>query len=173
MTQRKQQWLILLVACLSTGANAQLLNGDPQFPIANKIRWDMKLDEFRNLCESQGMTPRSTDSTAVFQLKCFGVPARGKIQFDPAERLPQMVEIVFEESKELMKDTLRNYFTRITGKPPLVMVKEKSAIIFTIKMEAASWKVGNELVNVMTMMQGGTILGLNMLITKAGTRSKT
>jgi hypothetical protein len=173
MTQTKQKWLLLLVACLSTGTYAQLLNGDPQFPIVNKIRWDMKLDEFNDLCESQGMTPRSTDSTAVFQLKCFDVPARGKIQFDPATRMPQMIEIVFEESKELMKDTLRNYLTRITGKQPLVMVKEKSAIIFTIKMEAASWKVGNEVVNVMTMMKGGKILGLNMLITKAATRSKT
>jgi hypothetical protein len=154
-------------------ARAQLLAGDSQFPLLNEIRWDMKADEIKRLCESRKAPARTTDSTLFFQTKFFDTSTRAKIQFDRTSQLPRMIDIGFEESTEAIRDTLINHFTRSTGKPPLVTTKEKSAIIFTIKMEISSWRSGKEMINVMTMMRGNTILAINMLITKATVAPKT
>jgi hypothetical protein len=146
---------------------AQVLGGDPNFPLLNEIRWDNKIDKIKRLCESRKIPLRITDSTLAFQTKFFEASTRTKVQFDRTSQFPQMLEIAFEEATSVIHDTLINYFTRKIGKPPLVTTKEKSAIIFTIKMELASWRVGDEVVNVMTMMQGSEILGVNLLISKA------
>jgi hypothetical protein len=151
---------------------AQVLGGDPNFPLLNEIRWDMKTVEIENLCESRKSPLRTSDSTLTFQARFFETSTRVKVQFDRASQLPQMVEIVFQEATAAIHDTLVNHFARKIGKPPLVTTKEKSAIIFTIKMEVASWRGKDEIISVMTMMQGSEILGVNLLISKATVAAK-
>ena len=164
---------LLLMVFFSAHVAAQILGGDPNFPLLNEIRWDMKTNEIENLCESRKTPLRTSDSTLTFQAKIFETLTRAKIQFDRASRLPRMVEVAFQEATAATRDTLVNYFTRKTGKPPLVTTKEKSAIIFTIKIEVASWRGGDEMISVMTMMQGSEILGVNLLISKATAAPKT
>jgi hypothetical protein len=149
-----------------------MLGGDPNFPVLNEIRWNMKADEITSLCEGRKIQLRTTDSTLVFQARFFEVSTRVKIQFDRTLQLLQLVEIGFEDATAAIHDTLIHYFTRKIGKPPFVTTKEKSAIIFTIKMEAASWRVGNEMISVMTMMRGSEILGVNLLISRAAAAAK-
>ena len=133
----------------------------------------MKADEIKDLCENRKTLLRTTDSTLVFQARFFEASTRAKVQFDRTSQLPQMVDVAFEEATTAIRDTLINHFTRKIGKPPLVTTKEKSMIIFTIKMEVASWRSGNEMINVMTMMRGSEILGVNMLISRATATPKT
>jgi hypothetical protein len=54
-----------------------------------------------------------------------------------------------------------------------VTIKEKSAIIFTIKLELASWRDGNEMISAMTMMRGSEILGVTLLVSRAIAAPKT
>jgi hypothetical protein len=152
---------------------AQMLGGDPNFPVLNEVRWNMKADEIKSLCENRKIQIRTMDSTLIFQARFFEASSRAKIQFDRTSQLPQMVEIAFEEATAAIHDTLINYFTRKIGKPPLVTTKEKNAIIFTIKMEVASWRGGNEMISVMTMMRGSEILGVNLIVSRATTAAKT
>ena len=173
MTRTKHLWVLISIICLPTGAPAQLLAGDSRFPLLNEIRWDMKADEIRSLCESRKALLRTTDSTLIFQANFFDASTKAKVQFDRTSQLPRMIDIGFEESTEAIRDTLINHFTKSTGKPPFMTTKEKSAIIFTIKMEVASWRSEKEMINVMTMKRGNTILAISMLITKVTTAPKT
>ena len=164
---------LILMMSLSVHVAAQMLGGDPNFPLLNEIRWDMRTDEIKSLCESRKTLLGTSDSTLTFQVRFFETSTRVKVQFNRASQLPRMVEITFEEATTAIHDTLVNYFTRKIGKPPLLTTKEKSAIIFTIKMEIASWRGVNEIISVMTMMRGSEILGVNLLISRATAVPKT
>jgi hypothetical protein len=158
---------LTLMMSFSVHVAAQMLGRDPSFPLLNEIRWDMKTDEIKSLCENRKTSLGTSDSTLTFQARFFETSTRVKVQFDRVSQLPQMVEIVFQEATAAIHDTLVNHFARKIGKPPLVTTKEKSAIIFTIKMEIASWRGKDETISVITMMQGSEILGVNLLISKA------
>jgi hypothetical protein len=146
-------------------AVAQMLGGDPSFPVLNEIRWDMSTSEIQNLCDSKWKATSSTDSTLVYNSSFFGTEARTKIQFDAKSKKPRMIDIGFEHANSTMRDTLVSHFTLTTGRPPIITTKEKSVIIFTIKMEVAAWKAGEETVGVMIAMRGSSVIALNLMIT--------
>jgi hypothetical protein len=146
-------------------AVAQMLAGDPNFPVLNEIRWEMSTSEVQNLCDSKWKATSSTDSTLVYNSSFFGAEARTKIQFDVKSKKPRIIDIGFEHANSTMRDTLVSHFTLTTGRPPIITTKEKSAIIFTIKMEVAAWKTGKETVGVMTAMRGSSVIALNLIIT--------
>lgn len=133
----------------------------------------MMAGQIKNLCESRGALLQITDSTLVFRARFFGTPIRAKVQLDRTSQLPRVVDVAFEEATAAIRDTLVSHFTRKTGKPPLVTIKEKSAIIFTIKLELASWRDGNEMISAMTMMRGSEILGVTLLVSRAIAAPKT
>jgi hypothetical protein len=153
-------------------AVAQMLGGDPNFPVLNEIRWEMSIGEVQNLCDSKWKATSSTDSTLVYNSSFFGADARTKIQFDAKSKKPRMIEIGFEHANGTMRDTLVSHFTLTTGRPPIITTKEKSAIIFTIKIEVAAWKAGKEAVGVMTAMRGSSVIALSLIITPTDVEQK-
>jgi hypothetical protein len=173
MRNAKHLWALLSIISLPVGVHAQVLAGDSRFPLLNEIRWDMKAEEIKALCESRSALLRSADSMLVFQAKFFAVPTKAKVLIDRTSHLPRMVDVSFESPTEATRDTLIDHFTKSAGKPPFLTTKEKSALIFTIKMEVASWRNEKEMISVMTMMRGSTILAISMLISKATTMPKT
>jgi hypothetical protein len=172
MTIATRASMLTAFFCLATPVRSQLLAGDEQFPIVNQIRWDMNASDIRNLCENQSTSIYETDSTLVFRMKCFGVFARTKVQFNRSSHIPLMVDIGFEESTEPLRDTLINHFTATTGKRPLVTTKEKNMILFTFKIELSSWKNDTDTFSVMTMGRGNSLLGLSVLISPTSTNPK-
>jgi hypothetical protein len=173
MKQITRQLLAVALTLFSVPAQAQLLAGDSRFPIINEIRWETTRGDITKICEKQGLPIHTTDSTLVFQVKVFDKPTKTKIQFEPSTQTPFMVSVVFDESTEPMRDTLINHFTTTAGKKPVFTTKEKSAVIFTMKMELASWKIGGDLVSIMTMKGGGSMLGLSVLITQSSLERKS
>jgi hypothetical protein len=144
---------------------AQMLNRDPNFPVLNEIRWDMRTNEIESLCGNRWKETSSTDSSMVYSSSFFGAATKTVIQIDPKSKQPRMINICFEEATDAMRDTLLNYFTLITGKSPVITTKEKSAIVFTLKLEMALWKLAKETVGVMTAMRGSSIVALSLILT--------
>ncbi|MCX6145352.1 MAG: hypothetical protein NTZ35_19270 [Ignavibacteriales bacterium] len=144
---------------------AQMLGGDPNFPVLNEIRWEMRTSEIQSLCNNKWRETSSTDSTMVYNSSFFGASAKTMIQVDPKSKQPRMINIGFEQATSAMRDTLLNHFALITGKPPVITTKEKNAIIFTLKFEMALWKTGKETVGVMTAMRGSSIVALSLILT--------
>jgi hypothetical protein len=153
-------------------AVAQMLGGDPNFPVLNEIRWEMSTGEVQNLCDSKWKATSSTDSTLVYSSSFFGAEARTKIQFDAKLKKPRMIEIGFEHANSTMRDTIISHFTLTTGRPPVITTKEKSVIIFTIKIVVAAWKTDKETVGVMTAMRGSSVVALSLIITPADVAQK-
>jgi hypothetical protein len=165
MKQTTRQLLIAITLMLfSIPVQAQLLAGDPQFPIINEIQWETNREGVTKICEKKGVAVHATDSTLVFQTEIFNTSAKAKIQFGSVTQTPIMVNVMFDESTEPMRDTLIHHFTITTGKKPVFTTKEKSAVIFTMKIELASWKIGADLVSVIATKGGDSMIGLSMLI---------
>ncbi len=157
---------------LPTLVVAQVLGGDPNFPVLNDIHWEMNSSEIQGLCKDRWKATRTTDSTLVYSASFFGNASRVKIQIDMKSKKPRMIDIGFEEATTAMRDTLVNYLTRITGKPPVITTKEKSAIIFTIKLAMAIWKTANETTAVMTGMRGSSVVALSLILTPTSLAQK-
>jgi hypothetical protein len=153
-------------------AVAQMLGGDPGFPVLNEISWEMRTSEVQNLCDSKWKATISTDSTLVYNSSFFGADTRTKIQFDAKLKRPWMIEIGFEHANSTIRDTLVSHFTLTTGRQPVITTKEKSVIIFTMKMVVAAWRVGKETVGVMTAMRGSSVVALSLVITPADVPQK-
>jgi len=151
---------------------AQVLGGNPNFPVLNEIQWEMKASEIQSLCANRWKETSNTDSAMVYSASFFGTSARVKIQVDPNSKMPRMIDIAFEQPTSAMRDTLVSRFTQTTGKAPFITTKEKSAIIFTIKLEMAIWKTGNETVSVMTAMRGSSIVALSIILAPTGVAQK-
>jgi hypothetical protein len=144
---------------------AQLLGGDRSFPVLNQVGWEMNQSEIQSLCNDKWKPITITDSTLVYGSIFFGSEAKTTIRFDAKLNRPRMIDIGFQEANSTMRDTLVSHFTSTTGKPPVITTKEKSAIIFTIKIEVAGWKSDKEAVGVMTAMRGSSMVALSLIIT--------
>jgi len=153
-------------------AVAQMLGGDLSFPVLNEIRWQMSMGEIQSLCDGKWKATSGTDSTLVYNTSFFGAEARTKIQFDAKLKKPRIVEIGFEHANSTTRDTIISHFTLTTGRPPVITTKEKSAIIFTIRMIVAAWRTGGETVGVMTAMRGSSVVALSLMITPADRAEK-
>lgn len=169
-------WLFITVLFLwifhAAPLNAQVLNGDSRFPQLCEIRWEMDATEIHEVCRNQWQLMGNTDSTVAYKASFFGVTTRIRFHLERKERKPSVIEVGFEQPTKAIRDTLVNHFTRTTGRAPLINTKEKSAIIFTVKAEFASWRMGKDLVSVISMMRGDAILGLNLLIKPANAEAR-
>jgi len=158
-------WVLLSTIFIPIPTASQLLGGDPDFPVLNEIRWEMNASEIQGLCKDRWKLTRSTDTTIAYSVSFFGSASRVKIQIDVKSRKPRLIDIGFEEATMAMRDTLVYHFTRMAGKPPVITTKEKSAIIFTIKLETAFWKTSNETTAVMTGLRGSSVIAVSLILT--------
>jgi hypothetical protein len=165
-------WVLLSTPFIPTPAASQGLVGDPSFPVLNEIRWEMSASQIQGLCKDKWKETSSTDSTVVYKSSFFGSASMVKIQFDMKSKKARMIDIGFEEATIAMRDTLVNHLTQIMGKPPVITTKEKSAIIFTIKLEMAFWKSGNETIAVMTGMRGSSVVAVSLILTPTSVTQK-
>jgi hypothetical protein len=172
MKQTTQQLLIAALFCVTIPLQAQILAGDPRFSIVNEIQWDMNKENIKNLLEERHIQFRINDSMLVFQTRFFENSAGTKIQFEPGSQTPSTINIGFNDATQVMQDTLLKHFTTTTGKKPILTTKEKSALIFTVKMEVATWKISEDVVSIMTMRAGGSMLGLSVLISRSSPGKK-
>ena len=162
-------WKHILVVVLATVAQtpsiAQTLLEDREFTPLDKIKWGMKESEIVTITQKLGLLASSTDSTVVLRAPILRFPARTEIQFDSETGRMKLVQAKFDESTNALADSVTNYLVHMLGRAPARTVKEKSFIIFTLRMEWASWKLpSNGLVNLVTMKRGDSLLDASIVL---------
>jgi hypothetical protein len=172
MTIQRALRTVGLVVYFPTFAFAQLLGGDPHFPVLNQMRWEMNIDEIREVCGNNWAIAGKNDSLLTYNAVFFSAASRVRIQIEPKSGQPRMISIGFEKPRGDLRDTLISHLTSRTGKAAMITIKEKSAIVFTVKMETASWRYGNDLVSVVAAMRGGELFGLTVLLRAATVGAK-
>jgi hypothetical protein len=155
---------LLIMLGVATSARAQLLNGDPNFPILNEIRWESKTNEVRSLCERRHAAESSTDSVIIISAPMLGFDARTEMQFDHGSKTLKSIQVKFNEPTKTLVDSLTSHFTRIFGRAPIRTVKEKSVIIMTIRMEMAMWRSSAGLVNLVTATRGDAPFNTSLVL---------
>lgn len=155
---------LLIMLGVATSARAQLLNGDPNFPILNEIRWESKMNEVRSLCERYHAIESSTDSAIITRAPMLGFKARAEMQFDQGSKTLKSVQVKFNEPTKTLVDSLTSHFTRIFGRAPIRTVKEKSVIIMTIRMEMAMWRSSMGLVSLVTAMRDDALFNASLVL---------
>ena len=135
---------------------AQILDGDPRFPLVSQIRWDMNRTNIVSLCTAGKVSVGGNDSTVTFDTSVLGVPATAMVRLMKESDRPRQVEIRFKEWPESLPDSLVTHFTRATGRPPARVEKEKSVLLFTIRMEVAVWKTPREKINLIVAKRNGS-----------------
>jgi hypothetical protein len=162
MAQRQYLFALVTMIVTSSIAGAQILNRDPSFPVLNELRWEMRLNEARSLCEAHHVLEGSTDTTVIFGMSYFGFPAKAEIAFDRTLATMERIQVKFNDASNAIEDTLVNHFTRTSGNAPYRQTREKSVIIMTIKMEIAAWKLPTEIVNLITAKRNDTLFELRL-----------
>jgi hypothetical protein len=155
---------LLMIFGLATTARGQLLDGDPNFPILNEIRWDSGMKEVRNLCETRHVIQNSTDSAMIISAPMLGFAARTEVQFDRELKTIKLIQVKFEESTKSLVDSVTSYFTRTLGRQPILTVKEKSLLIVTVRMELASWRSPTGVVSLVTAKRGDSLFNASLMM---------
>jgi hypothetical protein len=153
----------LLIIALAGAANGQLLNGDPNFPLINELRWQSTMNEVQRLCERHRIAMSTTDSAIVVTQPVLGFAARTELQFDQTAKTLKLVQAKFNEPSKALADSITSYFTRTLGRGPIRTAKEKSLLIITIRMEMALWKSPTGLVNLVTAMRGESLFDASLV----------
>jgi len=154
----------LLVTVTTVAIQAQVLNGDQRFPVLNQIQWGMSKENVLDLCAANNIKPGGNDSTITFDADFFETPAKAVVRFrDNAKKL-QWLEVKFKEHPKHLLDTLVSHFTRTLGGEPARTEKEKSALLFTLRMEVAMWKTAKESVTLLVAKQNDSIFDVCLTI---------
>jgi hypothetical protein len=155
---------LLLLIGLATPARGQLLNGDANFPILHEIRWNSGMDEVRGLCEARHVVQTSKDSAMVINVPMLGYAARTEVQFDRDLKTIKLIQVKFDEATASLVDSVTSHFTRTMGHKPMMTVKEKSLIIFTVRIEVASWKSRTGAVSLFAGKRGDSLFSASLLM---------
>lgn len=152
----------LLALVLSVVTEAQVLDGDQQFPVLNKMRWDMSRENILALCAASRITTSGNDSTITFDSEFFSAPAKVIARFREGQRRPWTIEVKFQDPKEHIPDTLVNYFTRKVGKPPANAEQKKSALLFTLRVGLSMWKTATERITLLVGRRNNSVFEVTL-----------
>jgi hypothetical protein len=155
---------VVLITTLPTILQAQVLNGDERFPVVNQIRWDMSKEGILKVCSANKVTVGGNDTIVSFEVRALDAKAKAYVRFKNKAERPWVIEVKFNELTEKIVDTLINHFTRTTGESPRRAAKEKSLLLFTMRMELAVWKTKLEHIRLMVGKQGKSIFDINLSI---------
>lgn len=168
--------LLMILGCI-TSSRGQLLNGDANFPVLHEIQWTSGMKDVRFLCESRHIVQSSTDSSMIINSPMLGFAALTEIQFAGDLKTIKLIQVKFNEATTALVDSITSHFIRIMGHQPIRTVKEKSLLIFTIRMEVASWKSRTGIVNLFASKRGESLFSASILMgaqtvgqTKANTK---
>ncbi len=154
----------ILAVMLPAIVHAQVLNGDQRLAPLNQIRWEMSKATIFRLCSAIKSNTVENDSAISFDADFFGAPARAAVRFKNSIERPRQIEVKFKKHPAGLPDTLINHFTRTLGKNPARVEKEKSALLFTLRMEIAVWKTTKETVNLIVAKNNQSIFDIYLMI---------
>ncbi len=163
MRQQRATFCLLILLGLTGIAHAQLLNGDEHFPIINELHWETSMSEARILCERHRVTMEIRDSTIIVKIPVLGFESRTELQFTETTKSLKSIQAKFNEASGQLADSVTNYFTRTLGAKPVRTFKEKSLIIFTVRLEMALWKSPTGIVNLVTAKQGNSFIDASLV----------
>ena len=162
--QERSVFAVAVILVLAATAQAQMLRGDQSFPVLNELDWKMSMQEVQDLCQKRNVLVSAKDSSIILAVSFFGFSTRTEIQFDKELRILKLVQAKFKEPTKAMEDTLLQHITKICGTPPYRTVKEKTLLIFTVRMQMAVWRSPTELVNLVTAMRGDSLFDLSLVL---------
>jgi len=154
---------VLTILVLPGIARAQLLNGDEHFPIINELRWETSMSDARTLCEQHRVAIETKDSTIIVTIPVLGFASRTELQFTESLKSLKSVQAKFSDASGQLADSVTNYFTRTLRSLPVRTFKEKSLLIFTVRLEMALWKSPTGIVNLVTAKQGNSFLEASLV----------
>ena len=163
MTHRRTDFLILFILGAAGYANGQILGGDEHFPIIKELRWESTMEEARTVCERSRVSPDINDSVVVVTIPLLGFTARTEFQFNQSRQSLKSVQAKFNEANAALVDSVTGFFTRTLGRPPVRTAKEKSLILFTVRLEMAVWRAAWGMVNLVTAKQGNSFLEASLV----------
>jgi hypothetical protein len=163
MKQYKAICTLLIMFCAVDSASGQLIRGDENFPVINELRWGETMSEVRILCEGRQPGVSSTDSVIILQLPVLGFAARTELQFDQKTKSLKQIQAKFKEPSKALADSITSYLIRILGRGPVRTVKEKSLLIFTVRLEMATWNSPTGLVNLVTATKGESLFDASLV----------
>jgi len=163
---REHYYICGLVAILifPTAAKGQLLNGDTNFPIMSELQWELTMNDVRGLCERHHVVMTPADSAIVVAIPVLGFASRTELQFNGYSKTLKSVQAKFNEPTKLLVDSITSYLTRTMRREPVRTVKEKSLLIFTIRVEMALWNSSAGLVNLVTAMRGDSMIDASLVL---------
>jgi hypothetical protein len=150
---------------MPTILDAQVLNGDEQFPVVNQIRWDMSRDAIIKVCAANNLSTSENDTMLTFDAKFFGAEAKSVVRFKNRAQQPWGINVKFKELTEKLLESLVDHFTRTTGESPLKAEKEKNLLLITMRMEITAWKTKTEKITIMVGRRNKAIFDINLSIT--------
>lgn len=153
-----------LAIALSVTAQAQVLDGDQRFPVLNTIQWDMSRKDIHNLCAAHNIITAGNDSTLTFDSNFFSTPAKVVVRFTKNSRGPWTIEVKFLKRSEHLADTLSGYFTRKLKMAPAKANQEKSALLFTLRMEVSVWKTAKERITLLLAKRDGSVFDISLAV---------
>jgi len=151
---------------------SQLLKGDENFPIIQELRWGLSMDEVRTLCAQRQVSITSTDSAMFVTVPILGFASRTELHFSEHPKTLNRVQARLNQPTKGAADSITNYLSRKFGANPFRTVKEKSVLIITLRMEIASWRLADGLVNVVTAMRGDSIFDASLVLIPPTTPQK-
>ena len=153
--------LIVMVTLLPVFAQSQLLSGDRSFPLLREVLWGMSKAEVMASCTSNKPGTAPSDSLIVFDASFFGAPAKVFMWLTGSTRRLGKIDVKFIEPGQSLQDTLTYHLTRITGASPMKIEKEKSVLLFTLRMEVAVWKAKTERIILTAAKKGKSVFDVH------------
>ena len=154
----RSRYIAVIVMLIPIAAHAQLLGGNAQAPLLlHQLRWDMSKQEVLAVCSANKAQVTERDSTITFDDTFFEVRTKTIAKFRNEPLRLRSVELRFTEYPAGFQDSLINRITRFVGENPVKAEKEKSALIFTLRMEIALWRVGSERITLLVAKRSGSI----------------
>lgn len=155
---------LALVMAAAVTAHAQMLRGDPAFPVLNELKWEMSMQEVQNFAAKQGVLERAKDSLVILNSSLFGSSTRTEIQFDQDLKKIKRVQAKFKDATKALEDSLVRHVTAICGGPPYRVTKEKNLLIVTLRIQMDIWRSPAEIVSLVTGWKGDEIMDLNLAL---------
>jgi hypothetical protein len=164
--------LMVLFVTTSSVAQEQVLSGDQQFPLLRELRWGMTRAEVVAACAARGVSVSEDDSSITLDAALFGEPTKTTMRLKGTTKRLGQVDIRFIDRSQALADTLTRRLTRFTGDSPMKVEKEKSVLLFTLRMEISVWETKTERLTLVVGKKGSSIFEIKLLVLPAKGQSE-
>ena len=166
----------LLVFCIGIGifgsehVISQIPAKGSDFTTLSNLRWDMSIQNVRELISSKREIQKSTSTTLSYDDTLLNSKAIITLKFDEENICLKSIDATFSQPNKELSNSLYTYLVTKYGDKFISNKEQKTKLFMTFVIEMKIWKLDDEGVGMGVFSRGDETIGVNIFYSHSKTK---